>query len=104
MRIKTVLKLFDERALTPTNLPSIWDPPGRHGAQLHELLHSTREKILDCLFLQVLRMKRYLEEQWRLNLIPEYEVLLEGLSLLKMMGSKIDRIAEVSRDPAHDPK
>ena len=51
MRIKTVLKLFDERALTPPNLPSIWDPPGRHGAQLHELLHSTREKILDCLFL-----------------------------------------------------
>ena len=49
-------------------------------------------------------MKRYLEEQCRLNLIPKYEVLLEGLSLLKMMGSKLDRIAEISRDPAHDPK
>ena len=97
-------ELFDERALTPPHLSSIWNPPGRHGAQLHELLHSTREKILDCLFLQVLRMKKYLEEQWRLNLIPEYELFLEGLSLLKMMGSKIDRIAEVSRDPAHDPK
>ena len=71
---------FDERALTPLHLPSIWDPPGRHGAQLHGFLHSTREKILDCLFVQVLRMKRYLEEQCRLNLIPKYEVLLEGLS------------------------
>jgi len=49
-------------------------------------------------------MKRYLEEQCRLNLIPKYGVLLEGLSLLKMMGSKLDRIAEISRDPAHDPK
>ena len=95
---------FDEGALTPPHIPSIWDPPERHGTQLHEFLHSTGEKILDCLFVQVLRMKRYLEEQQRLNLIPEYEILLEGLSLLKMMGSKIDRIAEVSRDPAHDPK
>ena len=97
-------QLFDEQALTTPYLPCIWDPPGRHGAQLHEFLHSTREKILDRLFVQVLRMKRYLEEQWRLNLIPEYEVLLEGLSLLVMMGSKLDRIAEISRDPAHDPK
>jgi len=80
---------FDERALTPPHLPSIWDPPGRHGAQLNEFLHSTRKKILDCLFVQVLRMKRYLEEQWRLNLIPEYEVLLEGLSLLKMMDPRL---------------
>ena len=54
---------FDERALTPLHLPSIWDHLGRHRAQLHEFLHSTREKILDCLFVQVLRMKRYLEEQ-----------------------------------------
>jgi len=37
-------------------------------------------------------------------MIPEYEVLLEDLSLLVMMGSKLDRIAEISRDPAHDPK
>ena len=67
---------FDESALTPPHLPSIWDPPGRHRApQLHEFLHSTREKILDCLFEQVLRMKRYLEKQRRLILIPEYEVL-----------------------------
>ena len=95
---------FDEQAFTPPHLPRNWDPPGRHGAQLHEFPHSTREKILDRLFVQGLRMKRYLEEQWRLNLIPEYEVLLEGLSFLKMMGSKIDRIAEISRDPAHDPK
>ena len=86
---------FDEQALTPPHLLSIWDPPGHYGAQLHEFLHSTREKILDCLLVQVLRMKRYLEEQWRLNLIPEYDVLLEGLFLLKMMGSKLDRIAEV---------
>jgi len=48
-------------------------------------------------------MKRYLEKEQRLNLILEYEVLLlEGLSHLKMMGSKLDRIAEISRDPAHD--
>ena len=80
---------FDERALSPPNLPSIWDPPGRHGAQLHKFLHSTREEILNRLFVQVLRMKRYLEEQWRLNLIPEYEVLLESVSLLVMMGSKL---------------
>ena len=95
---------YDDLAFTAPNFPSIWDPPGRHGAQLHDFLHSTREKILDCLFVQVLRMNRYLEEQWRLNLIPENEVLLEGLSLLVMMGSKLDRIAETSRDPAHDPK
>ena len=30
---------FDELALTPPHLPSIWDPPGGHGAQLHEFLH-----------------------------------------------------------------
>ena len=95
---------FDERALTPPHLPSIWDPPEHHGAQLHEFLHSTREKILDRLFVQVLRMRRYLEEQRRLNLILEYEVLLEGLFLLMMMGSNLDRIAEISRDPAHVPK
>jgi len=58
--------------------PSIRDPPGRHGAQLHEFLHSTRKKILDQLFVQVLRMKRYLEEQGRLNLIPELWGIIRG--------------------------
>ena len=95
---------FDERALTPPHLSSIWDPPEHHGAQLHEFLHSTRENILNRLFVQVLRMRRYLEEQRRLDLTPEYDVLFEGLSLLMMMGFKLDRIAEISRDPAHDPK
>ena len=36
---------FDEWALTPPHLPNVWDPPGCHGAQLHEFLHSTRKKI-----------------------------------------------------------
>ena len=49
-------------------------------------------------------MMRHLEEQRGLDLAPEYEVLLEGLSLLMMMGSKLARIAEISRDHAHDPK
>ena len=102
MRIKIIFSPL--MGIYPPNLPSIWDPPERHGAQLHEFLHSTREKILDRLFVQVLRMKRYLEKEQRLNLILEYEVLLEGLSLLVMMGSKLDRIAEISRDPAHVPK
>ena len=80
---------FDEQALTPPHLPSIWDPPERHGAQLYEFLHSTREEILNRLFIQVLRMMRNLGDQRRLGLAPEYEVLSKGLSLLMLMGDGI---------------
>ena len=80
---------FDEGALTPPHLPSIWDPPERHGAQLYEFLHSTREEILNRLFIQVLRMMRNLGDQRRLGLAPEYEVLSKGLSLLMLMGDGI---------------
>ena len=54
---------FNEWALTPPHLPSIWDPPEHHGTQLPEFPHNTREEILEVLFLQVQRMMRYLEEQ-----------------------------------------
>ena len=54
---------FNEWALTLPHLPSIWDPPEHHGAQLPEFPHNTREEILEVLFLQVQRMMRYLEEQ-----------------------------------------